>query len=397
MNLLKEYSKYWIYAPAGVFIFVGVWKMRHYFKSFDNQTNENQVMKGVVTIGFEGLKDIRIVEDLQKPSIKDDDEILIQVKATAIDVLDLKITQGYGRVLRRHLNRFTKHAKGEFPVILGRDAAGIVEEVGKEVTSVDVGEEVWFFSNYWQSGLMAEYVVVKESQVNKKPKNLTFEQAASLPYVGILTLDVLLNQAKLDPESTRNKRILVHAGHTAYGILAIQLIKLWGGHVTTTVPTFGLPLVRLYGADDVIVYSVTDFKTELQKRIKYDIILNPVGTFLHESCLDICSSNGRVVSIVNSPFIFDSCGILMGTVTSAWMKLKFMILELFGKTSWNYMTLDTMALNILANMIENEELEAVVEQVYDIEDAYEAFQHLTEETAVGRTVVRIQKNSDTNV
>lgn len=397
INFPKEYSKLWIYVPSGVLFIFGVWNIRRcYLKRFKNQTEINPTMKGIVTFGYGGIKDVQIVNNLQKPSIKDDDEVLIQVKAAAIDTLDLKITQGHGRVLRRHLNRFKNHTKDEFPIILGRDAAGIVMEIGKEVVSVDVGDEVWLYSEYWQSGLMAEYVVVKENQVSRKPRNLTFELAASLPYIAVLTINVLLNEAKLGPDSTKNKRILIHAGNTAYGILAIQLVKLWGGHVTTTVPTIGLPLVRLYGADDVIVYSVTDFKSELEKRPKFDVILNSAGFFLHESCLNICSPNGRVVSLVKSPFILDTCGILIGAILSAWIRLKFFILELFGKLSWNFVKFNKESLEIMTKMVEYEEIKAVVEQVYDIDNGKEAFRHLIEDLAVGRTVIRIENSSNVN-
>ncbi|GFY76636.1 hypothetical protein TNIN_232031 [Trichonephila inaurata madagascariensis] len=154
-------------------------------------------------------------------------------------------------------------------IILGRECSGIVLKTGKSVTCVTKGDEVWAVSAYCLEGLMAEYVVVKDTQVTLKPQNLTFEEAASLPYTSIQVCNAVLNQASLNSKSTKGKRILLITGNSPVGLFAMQLLKSWGGDVTTAVPTAGLPMCHELGAEDVIVYSVTDFETELRNRKRF--------------------------------------------------------------------------------------------------------------------------------
>jgi NADPH:quinone reductase-like Zn-dependent oxidoreductase len=95
---------------------------------------------------------------------------------------------------------------GEFPVILGRDCAGIIIEIGQKVKNFDIGDEVWFAVPYWMPGTMAEFVVIKESHIARKPKGICFEIAASIPYTGTIAWDALVNQAQLDSATVDCKR-----------------------------------------------------------------------------------------------------------------------------------------------------------------------------------------------
>ncbi|CAL1298672.1 unnamed protein product [Larinioides sclopetarius] len=165
-------------------------------------------MKGVVIRSYGGLSSIEVRKDLPIPKILNGDEVLIQVISAGLDNMDLLVTRGYGRAIRTHLRQHNEHVEDE-SIILGRECAGIVLKTGKEVTCVSKGDEVWAVSPYCYEGLMAEYVVVKESQVALKPRNLTFEEAASLPYTAIQVCNALLNQANLNSKSAKGKRSLL--------------------------------------------------------------------------------------------------------------------------------------------------------------------------------------------
>lgn len=95
---------------------------------------------------------------------------------------------------------------GEFPVVLGRDCAGIIVDIGQKVHKFEIGDEVWFAVPYWMPGTMAEYVVIKERHVARKPKGIGFEIATSIPYAGTIAWDALVNQAHLNSMNTGGKR-----------------------------------------------------------------------------------------------------------------------------------------------------------------------------------------------
>ncbi|GIY04613.1 reticulon-4-interacting protein 1 homolog, mitochondrial [Caerostris extrusa] len=217
------------------------------------------------SFGASKRESIEVRTDLPIPKILKENEVLIKVIAAGLDNIDLLVTKGYGRCIRSHIRENNEHIQDESTIIMGRECSGIVLNIGKDVTTVSKGDEVWAVSAYCLEGLMAEYVVIKENQVALKPKNLTFEAAASMPYTAIQACNALL-KASLNSKSTKGKRILLVTGNSPVGLFAMQLLKSWGGDVTTAVPTAGLPMCHELGADDVIVYTVTDFETELRKR-----------------------------------------------------------------------------------------------------------------------------------
>ncbi|XP_055926583.1 reticulon-4-interacting protein 1 homolog, mitochondrial-like isoform X1 [Argiope bruennichi] len=349
-------------------------------------------MKGVVIRSYGGLGSVEVRTDLPIPKIMNGDEILIQVIAAGLDNMDLMVTRGYGKAIRSHLRQHNEHVEDE-SIILGRECSGIVLKVGKEVTYISKGDEVWAVSPYCYEGLMAEYVVVKENQVALKPKNLTFEEAASLPYTAIQVCNALLNQARLNSKSTKGKRILLLTGNSPVGLFTMQLLKAWGGDITTAVPTTGLPMCHELGADDVIVYTVTNFETELKKRRRFDIILNAAGTILHQLCVDISSPGGKVITFTTTPILSDKFDVMLGSCLAvvlqvmAWIKkLKQGMLTNFW---WDNFSYDREYLVKTAAFVEEGKISPIIETVYDIDDAAFAFQQLGRFDNVGKNVLRI--------
>jgi NADPH:quinone reductase len=187
------------------------------------------------------------LQDVPQPQITQPHQMLIRLKAAGVNPIDTKIR-----------NRGTFYPN-ELPAILGCDGAGIVEAVGEGVQHFKIGDEVYFCDGGLGkkgTGNYAEYTVVDERFVAAKPKSLSFAEAAAAPLVLITAWESLYDRGKLEA----GQKVLIHAGAGGVGHVAIQLAKLKGAEVCTTV---GSPdkerLVRQLGADFPILYRQTDF------------------------------------------------------------------------------------------------------------------------------------------
>ncbi|KAK3862316.1 hypothetical protein Pcinc_031812 [Petrolisthes cinctipes] len=351
-----------------------------------------QQMRAVVANSYRGMEAIGVVEDLLAPRIVEPRQVLIQVKAAGIDYLDIKISEGYGRVLRHQLNKYNPNTEDEFPVVLGRDCSGVVVAVGTEVTRVEQGEEVWLAVPFYHPGTLSEYVVVSEELVASKPSQLTFEGAAVLPYSLMIAWDALVTQAGLGPDTTTGKRVLVHAGVSGVGVVAVQLVRAWGGIVTTTVSSRAASLVHMLGAQDIITYDNSNFDKELLLREKYDVILNTVGEVLHDSCLKHCIPGGTVVTTTSAHLASDSYGYISGGFYSLYMRARLFFTKAPWLTGggWGKLDVNGHVLEEVGPLVASGQLQAVVDKAYSAQDAEVAFTHVAKGEQVGKTVLRFR-------
>jgi NADPH2:quinone reductase len=209
-------------------------------------------MKAIVMTA-PGKSDVLQLQDISQPQIEQANQILIQLKAAGINPIDTKIR-----------SRGTFYPD-QMPAILGCDGAGIVQAVGTEVTQFKPGDEVYFCSGGLGkpgTGNYAEFAVVAEHMVALKPKSLSFAEAAAAPLVLITAWEALYDRGRLE----EGQKVLIHAGAGGVGHVAIQLAKIKGAQVATTV---GSPdkerLVRQLGADEPILYKQTDFVEAILK------------------------------------------------------------------------------------------------------------------------------------
>lgn len=203
-------------------------------------------MKAIL-IKSPGEPQVLQLEEIPEPEIKDRREILIQLKAAGINPIDTKI---------RSRGTFFPE---EMPAILGCDGAGIVKAIGAEVTKFKPGDEVYFCTGGLgkkDTGNYAQFTVVDERFVAAKPTTLSFAEAAAAPLVLITAWEALYDRARLEAGQT----VLIHAGTGGVGHVAIQLAKLKGAKVITTVSSNDKARLALQlGADETIVYKQTDF------------------------------------------------------------------------------------------------------------------------------------------
>ena len=218
-----------------------------------------------------------------EPAIGPDD-VLIEIHAAGINLLDTKIRDGAFKPILPY----------KPPVILGHDVAGLVAGVGAHVTRFQIGDAVYARPRDGRIGTFAEFIAVDQADVARKPANLSMQEAASIPLVGLTAWQVLVEQAKVAP----GQKVLIHAGSGGVGTFAIQLARHMGAHVATTAGTANLSLVRDLGAEIVVDYRKQDFSEEMAG---YDVVLNSLDARTLRKSLKVLKPGGALVSISGPP------------------------------------------------------------------------------------------------
>ncbi|HEV7647229.1 MAG TPA: NAD(P)-dependent alcohol dehydrogenase [Actinophytocola sp.] len=214
-----------------------------------------------------GPPDVLELTDVDRP-VAADDEVLVRVHAAAINAYDWHIMRGDPYVARlAGPNLGLGRPKR---TIRGRDVAGRVEAVGAGVTDLAVGDEV-FGDAGERDGAFAEYVALPREGVERKPANLTFEQAAALPLAGLTALKGLRDDGGVHA----GQRVLVNGASGGVGTFAVQLGKALGAEVTAVCSTRNADLVRSLGADRVVDYTREDFaRTGRHHDVVFDLVGN---------------------------------------------------------------------------------------------------------------------------
>ncbi|MGB7442929.1 MAG: zinc-dependent alcohol dehydrogenase family protein [Coleofasciculaceae cyanobacterium] len=194
-----------------------------------------------------GKPEVLQLQEVPEPQIKKDTEVLVRLHAAGVNPIDTKLR-----------SRGTFYPD-QMPAILGCDGAGVVEAIGSAVNQFQVGDEVYFCAGGLGksgTGNYAELAVVEQHWLAPKPTSLSFAEAAAAPLVLITAWEALYDRGRLEP----GQKVLIHAGAGGVGHVAIQLAKLRGAEVCTTVSNQEKArLVRQLGADHPILYKQTDF------------------------------------------------------------------------------------------------------------------------------------------
>lgn len=225
------------------------------------------------------------INDIPTPTPLDN-QVLVEVKASSLNPFDTTIRTG----AMKHAIPLT------FPVTLGGDIAGVVTTLGNNVTEFSVGDKVYGQANVvaGNSGAFADYAATKASQLARMPSNLSFEEAASLPLVGVSALQALGEHLNLQA----GQKIFIHGGAGGIGSVALQVAKHIGAHVTTTAKAEDEAYVRELGAHEVIDYTTTDFVEVLHD---YDAVFDTVGRDDFAKTLHVLKPGGVAVSMIAQP------------------------------------------------------------------------------------------------
>lgn len=209
-------------------------------------------------------------------------EVLVRVHAASVNPADdkLRASRLAGVVLRR--------LHGE--AIPGLDFAGTVEEVGSGATRFRVGDEVYGALRPPHSGSYAEYIRVPETWVARKPTTLSFEEAASLPVVGLTALQLLRDKARV----RNGDRVLVNGASGGVGTMAVQIARVYGCHVTAVCSTRHLELVRSLGAERVVDYT----REVVAQAGEFDVVVDAVSKLSLDTARQLLAPHGRYVATV---------------------------------------------------------------------------------------------------
>ena len=333
-------------------------------------------MKAFILDGYAKAGALRFGE-MPEPAMRDND-VLVQVHAASINVLDSKIRNGEFKFLLPY----------RLPLILGNDVAGIVVRVGSGVRRFKVSDEVYARPDTLRIGTFAELIAINEDAVAHKPKALSMEEAASIPLVALTAWQVLVERANL----RKGQKVLIHAGSGGVGTIAIQLAKYLGAHVATTTSAANADWVKRLGADVVIDYSKDDFEKVLQG---YDVVLNSLGADVLEKSLRVLKPGGKLISISGPPdpaFAKD--------IGASWFLkqvvrlLSYRIRKKANRSGVSYSFLFMKAsgdqLREIGSLIDAGAIRPVVDKVFPFASTNEAMAYVDKGRAKGKVIVSVR-------
>jgi NADPH:quinone reductase-like Zn-dependent oxidoreductase len=317
-----------------------------------------------------------LVEDVPPPPLTAPDEVRVAIHATAINPVDWKIRGGGQRGAIRYA----------LPRVLGMDLSGVVTEVGAHVTRFAVGDEVYASPDHHRPGTYAEETVVPEAQLAPKPANLSHEEAASLPLVGLTAWQCIAEAVAARP----GQRVFIMAGSGGVGSFAIQLAKHHGAHVATTCSARNEALGRELGADQVIDYRTTRFEDVLSD---LDVVLDSRGHDATWRALPLVRRGGLLASIVSGlPGYTERYGATLGVLATgahiARLRLAGIRHGVTARTVVRKPSGDDLA--AIGRLVEGGAIRPILDRVFPLEEIAAAHAYGETGRITGKVVIRVR-------
>ncbi|WP_436371605.1 NADP-dependent oxidoreductase [Cytobacillus sp. BC1816] len=305
-------------------------------------------------------------------------EVLAEIHAASINPVDFKIRDGKVKLLVRY----------KMPLILGNDFSGVVAKVGAKVTRFKVGDEIYARPRKSKIGTFAEYIAIHEDDIALKPKNLSFEEAAAIPLVGLTSYQALTDILQLQ----KGQKILIQAGAGGVGTFAIQLAKLMGATVATTASVAGVNLVKSLGADEIINYKTEKFEEILKN---YDAVFDTIGGEILEKSFEVIKRGGKIVSVSGLPnarFGKEYGSGFFKTLLFSAASHKLTALEKKHNVQYTFLFMKPSGeqLRIIANFIETGKIKPIIDRVFPFEDAQKAMEYAESGRAKGKIILKIR-------
>ena len=343
-------------------------------------------MRAMVQHKYGSPGDVLKLQEIDKPAIAED-EVLVRVRATAVHADLWHAVTG-----RPYSWRFMLGWRAPKRPVPGTDLAGVVESVGARVTRFQPGDEV--FGETLRSfglsngGAFAEYASAPEQSLERKPQNVTFEQAASVPSSGYIAF---ANLTSLQPRMD-GQRVLVNGAGGGVGTIALQMLKARGAHVTAVDAGPKLAMLRSLGADETIDYTRTSFlDNSLNQGVQYDLIFDIASTFSLQECRRALKPKGLFVWIGHEHYGRAKGGPFLGKGFPQMFRL--MGRSLFGDPNLPKMKFPIVipslkdALASMRDLMAEGRLIPFVEKAYPLESAAEAFRALEAGEVLGKVVL----------
>ena len=315
--------------------------------------------------------------EVPDPEVREED-VLVQVHAAAVNLLDSKLRSGEFKLILPY----------RVPFVLGHDVAGVVVRVGARVKRFKPGDEVYARPSDHRIGTFAEFIAVQENDLALKPKNLTMEEAASIPLVGLTAWQALVERGQL----AAGQKVFIQAGSGGVGSFAIQLAKHLGATVATTTSTSNIDMVRALGSDVIVDYKKEDFETRLSG---YDLVLHSQDAKALKKSLGVLRPGGHLVSISGPPDPDYAT-----EVGAPWFMNLIIRLLSFGARrrakslnttySFLFMKANGEQLRQIAALIEAGAIRPVVDKVFPFESTNEALAYVETGRAKGKVVIKVK-------
>lgn len=324
-----------------------------------------------------GKKERLHLVEVPQPVVKEND-VLVEVHSAGLNLLDSKIRDGEFRLLLPY----------KPPFVLGHDVAGVVKSTGSKVSRFKVGDEVYARPSNHRIGTFVEYIAIHEDDVALKPKDLSMEEAASIPLVALTTWQALVERANLK----KGQKVFIQAGSGGVGTIAIQLAKHLGATVATTTSTSNVEWVKALGADVVIDYKKEDFENILRD---YDIVLNSQDAPTLEKSLRVLKPGGKLISISGPPDPHFARELKLGWLLKLIMSLLSYKVRKKAKRqhvsySFLFMRAEGYQLSEITSLINSGIIHPVMDTVFPFEQTNEALTYVKSGRAKGKVVVKVK-------
>ena len=313
-------------------------------------------MKAVIIKKYGDAQQLKMGR-IARPSIGPE-EVLVEVKAIGINPIDWKIRSGKFKAI---------HQK-KFPMVLGTDFSGVVNELGKKVKDFKKGDLVFSSLPAMQGqGAYAEYVKINAKHLAKKPEKISFEKAAAISVAGLTALQGLKNKCRIQ----KNMQVLINGASGGVGHFAVQLAKHLGAEVTGVCSDRNTEFVRSIGADHVINYKEKDFTKD--DSTKYDIIFDAVANKSFGSCKPVMKDKSIYFNTLPTPGRFT----------------RKVLPSLSGKKLQTIICdINRTELEILAKMLEDEILKVYVDKVFPLAEIQAAHEYSETGRTRGKIVLK---------
>jgi alcohol dehydrogenase len=305
---------------------------------------------------YGGSEVVIINQDTSEP-ILSSGKVLVSVKAAGVNPIDWKIREG----------DMQQMIQLQFPSTLGIDFSGIINQIGEDVSSSDFkkGDEVYGQASVWTggSGAFAEMALVNAESIAHKPERLTHVEAAALPLVGVSAWQALTKDIELE----KGQKVLIHGGAGGIGSIAIQLAKIIGAYIATTVSSNDKQFVQALGADVIIDYKTETFEDLIHE---YDAVFDTVDGDTYTRSFKVLKKGGIIVSMLEQPNseLMDRYGV---------------------KALFRFSQVDNEWLTKLAKWVDQNNIKVNVEKTFSLDEAATALDYQRDVHPRGKVVLTL--------
>ena len=333
-------------------------------------------MRAFVLTGYGAVADHVRLATIPAP-VAAEGEVLIDIHAASLNPIDFKLIHGNLKLISKYV----------LPRPFGFDASGIVAATGAGASKFRPGDAVYVRASRDTIGTFAEQISLDEKIVARKPADITHAEAASLPLVGLTTLQNF-NRA----QARAGQRILIHAGSGGVGTFAVQYAKHLGLHVTSTTSSKNADFVRALGADRVIAY---DRENYLEQGEDYDIVYDTLGGAFTVDAFKVVKRGGVVISISGPPDRKFGSTIGAGPLLrfAMWLKSRkvYAACARAGATYyWAMAESNGEQLREIAALVESGAIRPVVDREFEFGKLPEALAYLEAGRARGKVVLKVR-------